>query len=94
MASEQPLPLTLSFRLVDRRKGVARRLAERIGIANPRDPIRMRWQEPAAPGPSTPRALSIQIPTVLAPGSYTLELTVEAPGQPPQVAEREVRVEE
>jgi hypothetical protein len=92
VAGGQPAPLTLSFRLVDRRKGVVRRLAERIGIANPRDPIRMRWQEPAAPGPATPRALSIQIPADLDPGSYTLELTVEAPGQTPQVAAREVEV--
>jgi hypothetical protein len=52
----------------------------------------MRWQEPTAPGPSTPRALSVRIPADLDPGSYTLELTAEAPGQAPQVAEREVEV--
>jgi hypothetical protein len=94
VAGDQPVPLTLSLRLVDRSKGVVRRLAERIGIANPRDPIRMRWQEPAAAGPATPRALTVQIPADLGAGSYTLELTAEAPGQAPQVAEREVEVEE
>jgi hypothetical protein len=92
VVGEQPAPLTLSLRLVDRSKGVVRRLAERIGIAHPRDPIRMRWQEPASAGPSTHRALTIQIPADLGPGGYTLELTAEAPGEAPQVAERAVEV--
>jgi hypothetical protein len=92
MGSEQADRLTLSLRLLDRRKGVARRLAERIGVVHPRDPIRMRWQEPLATGPATPRALSIRIPADLPPGSYTLELTAEALGQAPQVVERAVEV--
>jgi hypothetical protein len=52
----------------------------------------MRWQEPASAGPSTHRALTIQIPADLGPGGYTLELTAEAPGEAPQVAERAVEV--
>jgi hypothetical protein len=92
VAGDQPDLLTLSLRLLDRRKGVARRLAERVGIVPARDPIRMKWQEPVSAGPSTPRSLAIRIPPDLAPGSYTLELTAETLGQAPQVAVREVEV--
>jgi hypothetical protein len=92
-AGEASRTLALSLRLVDHRKGVVRRLAERIGLAHSSDPIRMSWREPAASGSVTARSLTFQLPPDLPAGAYSLELTAGLPGQPEQVAVREIEVE-
>jgi hypothetical protein len=86
-------PLTMSLRLLDRRQGAVRRLAERIGLVHSSDPIRMQWKEPPAADGLAPRALILEVPAGLEAGTYTLELTVEAPGHAARMASREMTVE-
>jgi hypothetical protein len=94
LSTESPDLLTMSLRLLDRRQGVVRRLAERIGLLHTSDPIRMQWKEPPAADGLAPRAIILEVPAELRPGTYTLELTVEAPGREPRVATRTMHVGE
>jgi hypothetical protein len=94
LSTERPDLLTMSLRLLDRRQGVVRRLAERIGLLHTSDPIRMQWKEPPAADGLAARAIILEVPEELRPGTYTLELTVAAPGREPQVATRAMRVGE
>lgn len=84
--------ITLSLRLLDRQKGAARRIAERIGIIRSSDPIRMQWTESPPNAITIPRALTFRFPAKLPPGSYTLELTAESRSRGAIVTEREVEV--
>lgn len=83
--------LTLSLRLLEGRTGWLRRLAERAGLLREVAPIRLRWEEAVTPGPYMPRSLAIQIPEV-SPGTYTLELEVEAPGREALTVRKDIEV--
>jgi hypothetical protein len=88
---ERTEQVTLSIRLLESRRGWVRRLAERAGLLREVTPIRLRWQEPTVAGTHMPRSLAIQIPEV-APGSYTLELTLEADGREPLSVRKDIEV--
>jgi hypothetical protein len=74
------------------RTGGLRRLAQAVGLAAPRPPLRVRWREQPAGGSVSPRALAISIPD-LSPGTYTLRVAAESPGAEPLVSSREIRVD-
>jgi hypothetical protein len=83
--------IDLSLRLLQGRPGWLRRMAERAGLLREVSPIRLRWREPAT-GPVLARSVRLEVPTV-PPGTYLLELTVEAPGHDPIPVRREIEVE-
>ncbi|MQA88782.1 MAG: hypothetical protein GEU90_00910 [Gemmatimonas sp.] len=89
--AERAPEVGMSLRLLESRTGWLRRLAERAGILREVMPVRLRWQEPVTSGPFMPRSLDVEIPE-LNPGSYTLELTVEASGREPLSVRREIEV--
>jgi hypothetical protein len=88
---ERTEQVAMSMRLLESQRGWVRRLAERAGLLREVMPIRLRWQEPTVAGEFMPRSLSIQIPEV-APGSYILELTLEAEGREPLSVRTEIEV--
>lgn len=94
MYGVNPAGETLEFTLTVSREGVPwyRRAAERLGLADRRAPVRMKWDEPSArPGAARSRALSLDLST-LPEGRYRVELTLEAGGQPPARAQRMIEV--
>jgi tetratricopeptide (TPR) repeat protein len=70
-----------------------RRLGERAGVLRADAPLALSWNETAAADDVLPRALAVELPA-LAPGRYTLEVTVTLPGREPLVSRRELHVEE
>jgi hypothetical protein len=91
--SRETPELSMSLRLLQSRTGWLRRLAERAGLLREVTPVRLRWQEPVSPGPFMARSLDIQVPDV-SPGSYTLELVVDAVGREPLTVRKEIEVAE
>jgi len=85
--------ISMSMRLLESRRGWLRRLAERAGLMREVAPIRLRWQEPTVAGAYMPRSLSIQVPEV-SPGSYTLELSLDAEGREPLAVRKEIEIVE
>lgn len=83
--------ISLSIRLLEGRTGWLRRLAERAGILREVAPIRLRWQEPVLAGEYMARSLGIQVPNV-DPGTYTLELVVEAADEEPVSVRRDLEI--
>jgi hypothetical protein len=88
---ERTPAVTLSLRLLEGRTGWLRRLAERAGLMREAAPIRLRWEEGIREGPYQARSLTINIPPV-APGTYALELSVEAPGREQLSVRKEIEV--
>jgi hypothetical protein len=91
VVAETTPELAMSLRLLERRTGLLRRFAERVGLMREFAPIRLRWEEAVSSGPYIPRSLAIQIPEI-PPGSYTLELSVEAPGRETLFVRRDLDV--
>jgi hypothetical protein len=79
------------LRLRERSTGWLRRLGQRAGLLREVAPIRLRWTEGVPEGAYVARSLAIRIPDV-APGSYLVELTVEAPGREPLSVQRSVEI--
>jgi hypothetical protein len=88
-----PESLQISLRLVDADAGWLRRLAERAGVVDQVQPIRLLWDESAGGEQTMPRSLSLLIPEEIDPGRYTLELTITARGREPLVERRTLQVE-
>lgn len=87
-----PERLEMSLRLLDADAGWLRRLAERTGLVDRIQPIRLVWGEAAEAGETLRRSLVLRIPEEVEPGSYTLELSVVAPGREPVVSRRTLEV--
>lgn len=87
-----PERLEMSLRLLDADAGWLRRLAERTGLVDRIQPIRLVWAEAAGAGETLSRSLVLWIPEEVEPGSYTLELSVVAPGREPVVSRRTLEV--
>ena len=85
--------IEMSIRLLEGRRGWLRRLAERAGLLREVAPIRLRWEEPTTDGPYMARSITVDVPEV-APGTYTLELTVDAAGREPLAVRRDLIVTE
>src|SRR5690606_9180280 len=88
--SENP-SVAMSLRLLEGRKGWLRRLAERAGLLREVAPVRLRWEEATQDGPYMARSITIQVPDV-DPGTYTLELMVDAAGREPLTVRRDLVV--
>lgn len=83
--------LTAELRLLGGRTGWLRRIAERAGLLQEVNPVRIRWSETIADAPFTARSLAITIPEI-DPGTYTLELSFEAPGREPLTVRQDIQV--
>lgn len=92
LALRLPEPLEVSLRLVDADAGWLRRMAERIGLLQEVQPIRLVWGDAAGADEIIHRSLAVRIPPDISPGSYTLELTISAPGREPLVSRRSLQV--
>jgi hypothetical protein len=92
LAGRPPGDLSMALRLVSGQGGLLRRLAERVRLVRPLDPVEMRWQEPAEAGDVLSRTIALQVPPTPA-GRYTLEVTVALEGEEPVVARQEVVVQ-
>jgi hypothetical protein len=73
------------------RPGIARRAAERLGLATPAAPVRVGWREQAAGQNVLARSLAVALPAVR-PGDYVLQVTVTPTGRPPVTASRTLHV--
>lgn len=91
LMDEKTPSVTMSLRLMEEETGWLRRLAQRAGLLREVVPIRLRWEEPVAPGEISARSLALRVPEV-SPGSYTLELTSEIAGAQPLSAHREIEI--
>ncbi|MEX2581836.1 MAG: hypothetical protein WD766_01055 [Gemmatimonadota bacterium] len=83
--------ISISLQLLQGRTGWLRRLAERAGLMREVTPVRLRWQEPVAEGEFMSRSVEIEVPDV-APGTYTLELTVDASGREPLSVRKDIEI--
>jgi tetratricopeptide (TPR) repeat protein len=90
--AEQPDTVGISVSLHRGSKGWGRRLAERLGLVGEETPIRVQWDEETPGEPTLARTLVLAIPEV-APGEYTLELSVAPREGEPAVTRRLLRVE-
>jgi len=91
-AVEWPERLEISLRLLDADAGWLRRLAERAGVVDRIEPIRIVWGESGYVGETLPRSLVLRIPEEVKPGQYDLEVSVLAPGREPVVVRRTLEV--
>lgn len=73
-------------------KSFGRRLAEGLGLVDEATPIRVQWDEETAGEPTMARTLVLAIRD-LAPGDYTLELSVTPREGEPATTRRTLRVE-
>ncbi len=74
--------VTASIGLVPEPSGGLRRLAEAIGVMEPRTPVRLSWEDaPAIDGSVGGRALLLGLEGI-PPGRYRVELSVSVAGQP------------
>ena len=84
--------VTASVGLIPDESGFLRRAAERAHLAEPRTPVRLRWEDtPEVRGSVGGRILTIALDGV-AEGNYTVELTLSVPGQPTRRAASRVQV--
>jgi hypothetical protein len=74
------------------RPGLARRAAERLGLAAPASPVRVGWREQANGQNVLARSLAVALPAVR-PGDYLLQVTVRPAGGEPVTATRTLHVE-
>ena len=87
-----PEALEVSLRLVEAEAGWLRRLAQRAGVVQEVQPVRMTWDDATRGSETISRSLALQIPENLKPGSYTLELTLSAPGREPLTVSRTIEI--
>ena len=89
---EAPPGATLAMRLTlePARPNPFRRLAERLGLAESRSTIRLRWQVVSRPG-NTVNQVVLRLPEG-ARGAYRLSLTAQPQGAPPVTALREIHI--
>lgn len=87
-----PPALDLSLRLVAANTGWLRRLAERAGVLNEVQPIRITWGESMEGEGAISRSLTLRIPEDTPAGEYTLELSLLAPGREPLIVQRAIQV--
>lgn len=87
-----PEVLEVSLRLVEAETGWLRRLAQRVGVVQEIQPVRMSWDDATRGSETIARSLALQIPDNAKPGSYTLELTLSAPGREPLTVRRTVEI--
>jgi hypothetical protein len=84
--------VAFSLRVVRQSAGWMRRAAERVGLAEGAQPVRVRWEEETAGEPMLARSLLLALPELPA-GEYALELSVAPREGEPVVATRALRVE-
>lgn len=75
---------------MEREPGWLRRAGERLGLVGREIPVRVRWSEGADRGVAA-RSLALQLPRV-APGRYSLIVTVDGPAMEPLEARRMLEV--
>ena len=84
--------VTATIGLVPDQAGFLRRLAERAGVATPRAPVHLRWEDtPEVHGSVGGRTVVIDLAEV-PEGRYTVELTLDVPGQPTRRASSTVEI--
>lgn len=84
--------VTATIGLVPDQAGFLRRLAERAGVATPRTPVHLRWEDtPEVRGSVGGRTLVIDLAEV-PEGRYTVELTLDVAGQPTRRAASTVEI--
>lgn len=84
--------VTASVGLIPDESGFLRRAAERAHLAQPRTPVRLRWEDtPEVRGSVGGRILTVALDGV-AEGNYTVELTLSVPGQPVRRAASRVQI--
>ncbi|MBA4156527.1 MAG: hypothetical protein H0X65_03505 [Gemmatimonadetes bacterium] len=83
----------VSVNLLDENAGWLRRVATRVGVLSAPSPrATVRWQEaPDAPDGVHARSLAVELPE-LAPGRYTLRLTISPAGREPLHAGKTIEV--
>lgn len=84
--------VSTSLTLTSEHRGWLRRAAESLGLAARRSAVRLRWEEmPERHGSVAGRALAVDLSSLL-PGRYRIELAIEATGQEPVTATRDIQV--
>ena len=84
--------VTATIGLVPDQAGFLRRLAERAGVATPRAPVHLRWEDtPEVRGSIGGRTVVIDLAEV-PEGRYTVELKLDVPGQPTRRAASTVEI--
>lgn len=86
--------MTVRVGLVAPQAGWARRRLQALGVARGARPVRMGWREAGEGEAIAARSIAIGIPGDLRPGTYTLEVSVNAPGRAPAIARRSITVRE
>ncbi len=89
-ADEAPRQTFVTLSLTRGEVGWARRLAERIGLADEFDGLKLQWEERVG-SRVTPRAVVLDFER-LEPGSYTLELLVAPVGRPSATVTRAIEI--
>jgi hypothetical protein len=89
---ERPDTVAVSVSVHRGSRGWGRRLAEQLGLVGEATPIRVQWDEETPGEPTLARTLVLAIPEV-APGEYTLELTVTPREGEPATTRRTLYVE-
>jgi hypothetical protein len=88
------LPLQVAVHLIDENVSALRRAAIRARLLRQPTPLTVHWLEaPDEPDAIHPRTLTVELPE-LAPGAYTLQLTLTARGREPLQALRTITVVE
>ena len=91
-AVEWPEALEVSLRMVEANTGWLRRLAQRVGVVQEVQPIRVVWDDATRGTGAIARSISLQIPEDTRAGGYLLELTLTAPGREPIIVTRTIEV--
>ncbi|HEX2781284.1 MAG TPA: hypothetical protein VHM30_17415, partial [Gemmatimonadaceae bacterium] len=90
LADEERVTATIG--LIPDESGFLRRLAERAGVATPRAPVHLRWNDaPEVRGSVGGRMLVIDLADV-PEGRYTVEVTLDVSGQPTRRAASRVEI--
>jgi hypothetical protein len=84
--------VTVAVSIAGGTAGWARRRLEALGVVSAETPVRVRWTEELNGEDVVSRSIAIGIPADARPGTYTLELSVDVPGQATAVAERRITV--
>jgi hypothetical protein len=84
--------VTVAVSLAGGAPGWARRRLESLRVVSAAAPARIRWTEALEGEDVVPRSMAIGIPADARPGTYTLEISVDVPGQGTAVAERQITV--
>jgi hypothetical protein len=91
-AIDERTPLSARIDVVREGRSWLRRTGERIGVVEPQRGVRLGWGEVAsAREGALPRAVSLDLST-LEPGSYRIEVTIQAEGEQPMVASKKLTI--